>query len=362
VTSTTRTARVPPASRVYWICQAAGWGLYVVVTVYELIAERVAHAVVLPFVAAALGIALTHGFRHFARARGWTSLGAGALAPRIVASSFGLAIVYVAVLGVVEHFAIAEASPSPVLAAVSAIVRWSMAFFIWLAIYFGYAVLEGRRDAEVRRLRAEKAAKDAELGSLRAQLNPHFLFNSLNSIRALVVDDPTGAQDAITRTARILRYTLESGHEPTVTLKRELEMVDDYLALESLRLQDRLRVERRIEEGARHVPIPIMLVQLLVENAVKHGVSQRVDGGTLVIVARRIDEGLEIVVENPRPDVPARPLGNESPGIGVANGTERLRLLFGEAATFDLDLSRPALATARVVIPIRDRGTEDTAP
>src|SRR6185436_17584678 len=113
---------------------------------------------------------------------------------------------------------------------------------------------------------------------LKSQLNPHFLFNALNGLRSLIADEPARARDAVTQLARTLRYTLSSGEEDLVSLERELEMVDDYLALESMRLAERLRVEREISPAARSACIPSMLLQTLVENAIKHGIAPLQEG------------------------------------------------------------------------------------
>ncbi len=329
-----------------------GWSIYVAVTTYQFSAAGVPHALLMTSLAAFVGVTLTHAFRRTARQRGWLGLAAGALAPRIIFAALGLAIVYVLILLVMERLVYGKHSSDLALTALFAIIRWTMVFFIWLAIYFGYGLIERRREGEIRQLRAEKALQTAELRSLRSQLNPHFLFNSLNSIRALVVDDPALAQDAITRTARILRYALESGREQTVSLGRELEIVEDYLALEALRLQDRLRVERRISDDVKHLLVPIMMVQLLVENALKHGIAQLSEGGALRISAGVSDGIVDLEVENPRPRLAAA-IEGASPGIGLANVADRLRLLFGPTAEFALDLSAAERATARIRIPAR---------
>src|SRR5262249_25971718 len=163
---------------------------------------------------------------------------------------------------------------------------------------------------------------------------PHFLFNSLNSVRALIADDPARAQDAVTRLAHTLRYALAAGDDELVSLERELEMVDDYLGLEALRLGDRLRVERDTD-GAGGARIPVMLLQTLVENAVKHGIAALPEGGTLRLAARldRARGELVLDVDNPRP----RAAATAGQGIGLANANQRLRLLFGPSAAVSLD-------------------------
>ena len=142
----------------------------------------------------------------------------------------------------------------------------------------------------------------AELRLLKSQLNPHFLFNALNGLRSLIADEPARARDAVTQLARTLRYTLASGDEDLVSLERELEMVEDYLALESLRLAERLRVERDIAPDARTARMPAMLLQTLVENAIKHGIAALKQGGTLRIEAQSRGEASCVSPStNPRP-------------------------------------------------------------
>jgi LytS/YehU family sensor histidine kinase len=266
----------------------------------------------------------------------------------MVVASVAVAIVHVSILGCIETSLLPPQEASWLVITLFAAMRWSMVFFIWFAIYCGYGVLEQRREGELRAVQAEKALKDAELSGLRAQLNPHFLFNALNSIRALVSYEPALAEDAITRIARILRHSLATDREQTVTLGRELDIVDDYLALEGLRLADRLVVERTISDEARAARIPILLVQLLIENALKHGIAQLPRGGVIRIKATIAESVLELEVENPRPK---RSDVADSTGLGLSNAEGRLRLLFGGDATLKLDLSSPSTAIACARIP-----------
>jgi LytS/YehU family sensor histidine kinase len=219
----------------------------------------------------------------------------------------------------------------------------------WVAIYLAFAMQRHRYHAELRQAQLGEALQAAELRLLKSQLNPHFLFNALNGLRALIADEPARARDAVTQLARTLRYTLASGEEDLVTLERELEMVDDYLELESLRLADRLRVEREIDPAARTTQVPIMLLQTLVENAIKHGIAPLKEGGTLRITAQVIKKDLVLRVVNPRPEDTAS-MTNE--GVGLRNASERLRLLFGARARLHLDLSQASHATAEVRLPL----------
>jgi LytS/YehU family sensor histidine kinase len=227
-------------------------------------------------------------------------------------------------------------------------LNWSVIFALWMVMYFSITSVRDRHRAELRQSEMAHALKVAELRVLKSQLNPHFLFNSLNSVRALIADDPTGAQNAVTQLARTLRYTLTAGQEEVVSLERELEIVADYLELESLRLGQRLRIERAIALEARIAHIPVMMLQTVVENAIKHGIAELQQGGVLRISAEVRDGALLIEVENPRP---ASPSQSPSHGVGLRNAAERLRLLFGTGAVLDLDLSRADRALARIRIP-----------
>jgi len=191
----------------------------------------------------------------------------------------------------------------------------------------------GPRRFHKQEVRLQLALREAELRALEAQLNPHFLFNSLNSIRALVVENPSLAQDMLTRLANILRYNLRRDLMHTIPLANELEAVADYLALEGVRFEDRLRVEFAIDPAAAQMPIPPMLLQMLVENAIKHGISPLPEGGSLLVRAGVQQGSLLVEVEN------TGQLGQPAPGatqVGLANTRERLRILYGTRARLDL--------------------------
>jgi LytS/YehU family sensor histidine kinase len=341
-------------SRGYWICQGIGWGLYVATTVYQFryAGLPVRRALVETLLTAALGIGLTHWFRRQARGHGWVQLPIARMAPRVIGAAMLLAVALVFAVTAVEVGLYGDRPDSVTLTIVFAIMRWTLAFLVWTALYMGYALVIQRQATELRQLQLQQALQTAELRSLKSQLNPHFLFNSLNSVRALIIDHPTQAQTAITQLARMLRYTLGAGREDLVSLERELQMVEDYLSLEALRLHSRLVVERTISESARAAQIPTMLLQTLVENAIKHGIAELPAGGTLRIGAQLADGVLSLRVDNPRPESKSSSI-DDSNGIGLANAADRLRLLYDGRASVELDLSQPHQATARATIPQR---------
>jgi two-component system sensor histidine kinase AlgZ len=345
----------PPAGskRTYWICQIAGWYGY---GTAQLVATHLigyGPGPMVPFELFALytaAIIATHGLRSFVRKRRWDALSPLQLTPRILATAVVLGLP----LGIAQSFTSYDAlNPQqdlshPVRALLDA-SNWAAVFAIWMALYFIILGARQRRWAMLRQSELARALQAAQMQLLKSQLNPHFLFNSLNSVRALIAEDPSRAQHAVTQLARILRYSLgSSDQKELVTLEQELATVDDYLGLEALRLGDRLRIEREVSDDARRARLPVMLLQTIVENAIKHGIAELPQGGTLRIAAGITGDALQLVVENPRP---ASPVATSGQGLGLRNGAERLRLLFGADATLDLDLSQGGRAIARVSIP-----------
>ncbi|AKJ06501.1 histidine kinase [Archangium gephyra] len=339
----------PRASRTYWVCQGLGWSLYALLNALAVgsLTGAPGRAAGLAVAFSAMAMGLTHLLRQRV-AHGWKRLAPSALAPRMVAASILLSGV-VNATGMLGGYLLRPDAPHAAPGALLVYVfNWSVVFLGWQLLYFGVHFVQRTRRAELESLRLEAAANAAELRHLKAQLNPHFLFNSLNVLRALISEDPGRAQQAVTQLANLLRYALSAEGE-TVNLERELQVVRDYLALESLRLEERLRVRLEVEPACLPAPIPPMLVQLLVENGIKHGIARLTEGGELSIVARCRDGLLLLEVGNPRP---ARDDGRSSGSrVGLANASERLRLLFGERAKLELDLSLPDRAAARIQIP-----------
>jgi two-component system, LytTR family, sensor histidine kinase AlgZ len=217
-----------------------------------------------------------------------------------------------------------------------------------LAAHYFLLAFENAREAERRLLRTQVAAREAELRALRAQLNPHFLFNSLNSISALAGSDPEGARDMCGLLGDFLRTSLSLGGRGRVTLEEELALAGRYLAVEQVRFGPRLAVERRIEPGALRCLVPPLLIQPLIENAVKHGVADRVEGGTLLIEACRKGDTLEIGVENPR-DSTAPP--RRGVGLGLDNVRQRLAALDPRRAHLDV-FEEPERFRAVLSLPV----------
>jgi LytS/YehU family sensor histidine kinase len=196
----------------------------------------------------------------------------------------------------------------------------------------------------------ESLVKELELKTIKSHINPHFIFNALNSIRALIDENPSRARDAITELSNILRSSMQSENLETVTLERELSIVKDYLALEHIRFEDRLRVEYDIDEDTLDQPIPPMMLQTLVENAIKHGISRYEGGGVVKIISDFRDNKHELIVRN----TGKLNGGMNKEGFGLTSTASRLGLLFGDKASFEINETNGNMVEAKVRIPVEN--------
>ena len=212
----------------------------------------------------------------------------------------------------------------------------------WSGLYFGikyYEALQAQREAA---LRSAALAQEAQLKMLRYQLNPHFLFNTLNAISTLILDNQNRtANNAVMRLSEFLRYTLDQNPVNKVTLRQEIEALNLYLNTERLRFGERLRLEYAVEDGALGAMVPSLLLQPLIENAVKYAVSPREEGGSIRIEGRARGPMLEIAVIDDGPGVPERAGTAEGRGVGLRNTRERLSVLYGPDHRFTVFNSHP---------------------
>lgn len=228
------------------------------------------------------------------------------------------------------------------------ISNYSLAFLIWSTVYFLINTLENFRKAEIENLKWEALRTETELNRLKSQLNPHFMFNAMNVIRALVDENPSRSKDAITQLSGLLRNTLQFGKLKVVSLQQELEVVRDYLSLESARMEERLRIKWEIDPESETFEVPPLMLQTLVENCIKHGISKLPEGGDVLIKTSLTENGLKILLENSgRYDATLKP---ES-GFGLKNSLERLSLLYGESASLTIKNSGNNSVLTEVFIP-----------
>jgi two-component system, LytTR family, sensor kinase len=223
----------------------------------------------------------------------------------------------------------------------------SLLFGGWAGVYVSALAVKRSNKSEVDRLETETALREAELRALKAQINPHFLFNSLNTIRALVNEHPERAQEAVLHLSLMLRASLQS--ELTLrSLRDEIETTKHYLELEKMRFEERLGIVIDLTPDAMDVFIPPMIVQTLVENAIKHGIGMIVGGGILRIEGRVENGRLVVDVSNPgslKPKV-------DGIGLGLTNARMRLQRMIGEDTHLDIG-ENAGIVTARLDLPIK---------
>lgn len=230
----------------------------------------------------------------------------------------------------------------------SGVFNFFIYFFIWNLLYFIYHYITKSRKQQLDTLRLESLVKELELQTIKAHINPHFIFNSLNSIRALVDENPQRARKAVTELSNILRSSMQVEKIETVPLEKELSIVKDYLALENMRFEDRLRVEYEIDEDTLNQPVPPMMLQTLVENAIKHGISKQITGGLVKVISDFKGDFHQLIVQN------TGQLNGKvnTEGFGLSSTTNRLNLLYGDKSSFEIKQVNGSLVEARVLIPV----------
>lgn len=327
----------------YWICQCAGWGSVAVLFTFSFSSFSPSNLGGLATIyawSAICGSGLSHIWRGFLKQRGWLTIQHQPPWWRIAAVMLLLGTLQT--LLVTLGFAVIRlpGSFSSWSWLPSALIAWTTLFIIWTTIYFYVASVRHTRQFQAEALRLEIYAKDAELRALQAQINPHFFFNSLNSVRALIYENPNAAAQMIDQLAGVMRYALQSGGVKMVKLTQEIEAVNAYLAIEKIRFEERLRVTVQIETGLDEVLIPPMILQALVENAVKYGVERSATGSDLRIRISRLTGMIHIEVANTGLIAQfgascIAPVA-DSTRLGLDNTRKRLALMMGAEATVEL--------------------------
>lgn len=220
--------------------------------------------------------------------------------------------------------------------------------FIWNCIYFIYHYVADSRKNQLDNLKLEALVKSLELKTIKSHINPHFIFNAMNSIRALIDEDPSRAREAVTALSNILRSSMSSDHQETISLEQELDIVKDYLALELIRFEDRLNVEYCIDEETLDRQVPPMMLQTLVENAIKHGISKTISAGEISIQAFEYNGKLLLSVTNSG----FLNMKDGYEGFGLQSTSSRLKLIFGESASFSIMQLNKEMVEAKVIIPL----------
>lgn len=344
--------KIKSKNKIYWICQISGWTLYAVLNIIgtivfdKLNVIRVVSFLFLSFAA----LSFTHIIRNRFKKKGWKDLPLKKLLMNIIGSSIImgvlLSLIYYSInlaTGITKFHELKAA------AFLISISNLSIVVFAWMLIYITVHLFENYKKAEIESLIWEAAVKDFELKTLKSQLNPHFMFNAMNSIRALIEEDPESAKTAVTKLSNILRYSLKIERTETVPLEEEMQTVEDYLALESIRYEERLRYNINIDPRSKNIDIPPMMIQTLVENGIKHGISKRKEGGFINISSCIEGTDLNISITNSG-SISEEDL-KHSKGFGINNTKHRLNLLYGEKGVFSIKNKNNNEVSAEIKIP-----------
>jgi len=343
--------------QIYWISQVTGWSSFVGINLFIISSyEEVTWQRILVWVfLGLLGIIFTHFLRGIIRRKNWLNLPLKNTIPRILISSVIAGIIIYALVFAVSYIAGTFKQDEYNFAKlIGGVINISILVLLWNLIYFVIHYMENNKRKEIESFIWEAAVKDYELKTLKSQLNPHFMFNAMNSIRALIEEDPDSAKVAITKLSNILRYSLQMERMERVPLEDEVETVKNYLDLERIRFEDRLKYKLDIDKSTQKIEIPPMMIQTLIENGIKHGVAKRTEGGEIQLKSKMMttSNGPILKIEIRNSGHFSEEKLKSSSGFGVSNTKHRLNLLFGDDAHFTIKNENGNTVLAEVEIPI----------
>jgi sensor histidine kinase YesM len=338
----------------YWFSQTCGWffytlliGFYTQIILGFKITPESAFSLFLIFV---LGIFFSHLYRLLILKLKLKDLKPLQLTPILLLLCLVFASVFAITQAFVEYIVFNVSFLMDYLMSATMltnIVSINFVFIVWSLIYFLIHYIKNYRLSEIENLRWQASVVEIELNKLKSQLNPHFIFNSMNSIRALVDEDPSKSKEAITQLSNILRNTLLMGKKRLIPFSEEMLLVKDYLNLETTRFEERLTTKYDIDATALDYEIPPMLLQTIVENGIKHGISKLPEGGEISINAKVTDDKMQIEVIN------CGQLSSQKSetGFGIINTKQRLHLIFGDKASLLLTNYDSKKVLTKIILP-----------
>lgn len=341
-------------TRLYWTLQVGGWFAYFAIQAFaSVLATGVGtfrkQSIAFFFFEALLCLAITHLYRNYINRRRWLSMSLAKLIPNVTAA--------VVLMGVVTYFlrmpfslVIGTFNPASAFDPgnmARGIFVYAFMFFLWSTLHFIYNYFERYNKS----LQLEASVKEIELANLKSQLNPHFIFNALNSIRALVDENPAKSKVAINQLSSILRNSLVTEKRGLTSFDEELKLVKDYLGLESIRFEERLKTEFDVDPESKDFLVPPLMIQTLVENGIKHGISKLTEGGIVQIKTRVDGDHLRIYIRNSGKFVMKNGHQKEGSGLGLENTRQRLKLIYGEEASFRILTEKDNFVLTEIIIP-----------
>jgi two-component system LytT family sensor kinase len=339
--------------RLYWTLQIGGWTLYGVAQIaisFLASVTQTIHPQRILFLIydAFLCLLLTHGYRFLIHEWNWMSLNLSRVIPRVVTCVFMMSVVFYFLR---IPISIALGLFNPIVSfrldnIATGIFTYTFFFFLWSIFYFIYNYFESYNTS----LKLRASLKEIELSNLKSQLNPHFIFNALNSIRALVDENPAKSKQAINQLSSILRNSLTTEKRGLTSFDDELKVVKDYLGLESIRFEERLKTEFDIDPESNGFLVPPLMIQTLVENGIKHGISKLTEGGIIQLITKVNDDHLKIHIRNSGKFM-LNGKRNGSGGLGLENTRQRLKLIYGDEASFRILTENDNFVLTEIVIP-----------
>jgi len=339
----------------YWLCQLGGWGSYILAFTFAYFTIRTKPSPQFfpsTLIDVVIGIGITHVMRSFIKKTKLTEYNIRKQIICMVLTTIFFAFIYAIIVTWIDQTLKLESSFYSQYSFWNKTIRLSFGFFlillIWNFIYFTYHFVEKTRNEKLDKIRLETLVKELELKTIKSHINPHFIFNALNSIRALVDENPERARTAITELSNILRSSMQAEKLEMASLERELNIVKDYLELEHIRFEDRLKVEYDIDEDTLDQQVPPMMLQTLVENAIKHGISKQINGGLIKIISDFRNNHHELIVQN----TGSLEAANNTEGFGIVSTQNRLKLLYGGKADFAIRNVNGNMVEAKVLMPV----------
>lgn len=338
-------------SRIYWIAQILGWSAFFTVNFFFEVRKNpftekdiIYFSLLVP-----TAILLTHIYRWLIIKQRWLEKTVLTQMMIAIISGYALSILFFSLQYLLSIAVFGGANELSLIDSAIQIIQFWFVFFVWNISYYFYHYLQTIRKVEIQQLKMQATLKEAELNKLKSQLNPHFMFNAMNSIRALIDEDPKKAKEAVTKLSSILRQTLTLEKNKLIPFDREMQLVKDYLDLETIRFEERLHCTFDIEPGSHHYNVPPMILQTLVENAIKHGISNLSEGGMITIKTEILKtRKLQIDISN---SGHYNPEAMPASGYGIKNTRDRLAHVFADEASFSI-FNEKFFVKTQIVIPL----------
>lgn len=330
---------------VFWSAQSTGWLFYLsLLLLYNYSDDNFSWQSFISAISICLvGFVISSLMRLFFIKLNWHRKPFKNLILRITLSSIAFAFLFHAIITIVSFLVLDNSEigfTANIEMQIQVILNWALLLLFWSLLFFTSNYFLNYRTEQIRTAKLEAENKVFEVQQLKSQLNPHFLFNALNSIKALITEDPNQARNAINKLSNLLRRTLNTSGETLINIEEELDLVESYLALEKIRFEERLTFSIEADAKSHKRKIPPLMLQTLVENAVKHGIDKTLHGGKIKIIIQEKDLATELQITNPGT------LGSaNNKGIGVENTRRRLRLMFSDKASLKLTNSADGVST-----------------